>query len=280
MSVYIGNQQFGKVYLGSSEVKNIYLGSELLFSNSSTDSDSLALFARMTGGTPSDNLKTLINTTIVNLKSYGLWNKIDVMRFPCVHTLQAALLNWKGDFCNGIAINSPTWAAKVGYCSASGKYVSSEFNPTAFGGNYTRYDVSLGFYTPTNTTTDTGFQIYSPTSAGTYLRPKNSALRVRAYIHNTVANIAQPMIGSTIGLLAAQRETANSNMLYAYKNGSLLSSISDTTAAMPNSVFREIFNAYSGYQSFVYYGGALTSTEHSNLYLVVTNFINNVGGTF
>jgi hypothetical protein len=87
---------------------------------------------------PSDARKANINTSIVALKTSGLWPKID--RFYATgkaHSQQAATVDWKTGAVALTLRNSPTFVADTGFTSdGSTSDVEANFNPATAGGNF------------------------------------------------------------------------------------------------------------------------------------------------
>lgn len=77
------------------------------------DSEASALFTRMSEE-PSNDLKELINKTIVDLKSCGIWDITDKFHKWDLHTQQASLLDWKNSANDAIAYNSPYFTKAYG----------------------------------------------------------------------------------------------------------------------------------------------------------------------
>lgn len=141
MSIFIGNQLYSKIYLGNNQVKNIYRGNQLYYSLSSYTAEAQALFTRM-AEQPTDELKNLIDKTIVDLKAAGIWQALDYLYFMNVHTQQASTLNWIKDEHNILVVNSKPWTIYNGF--ASGGYLRTQFNPAVNGQNFTQNNSVFG----------------------------------------------------------------------------------------------------------------------------------------
>lgn len=95
------------------------------------DVDAQALFNRMTVQ-PSTALKELIEKTIIDLKTAGIWQITDKFHKWDLHTEQASLLDWKNASHNATNINNATFNPKDGlYTTNYTNYVSLNFIPSA-----------------------------------------------------------------------------------------------------------------------------------------------------
>lgn len=91
--------------------------------------ETYALLARMSQE-PTIALKELINKTVVDLKTEGIWDKLAQFNKCNIHNAADAVLNWKGDIFNLVAVNSPSYIPKKGFKTASGQYLKSGFIPS------------------------------------------------------------------------------------------------------------------------------------------------------
>ena len=98
---------------------------------------------------PSAAQQTLQNTLVTDLKTAGVWDKLDV--FYCFATdgdSDYATLNWKAPSSHQVTkINSPTFTADSGFAgNGSSSYLNSNFNPATSGVNYTLNDASISIW--------------------------------------------------------------------------------------------------------------------------------------
>jgi hypothetical protein len=96
---------------------------------------------------PSTGQQTLQNQLVVDLKSGGIWDKLDTFAvFATDGDSDFALIDWKrlSDY---TAVNSPTFTSNQGYqFNGTSSYINTNFNPLTSGTNYTLNNGSRGFY--------------------------------------------------------------------------------------------------------------------------------------
>lgn len=117
----------------------------------SYDPDATSLFARMTVQ-PNDARKALINSTILNLKTSGVWPGLKVLIVMAAHDAQAARLNWIADEYNLQPVNSPVFTVDRGYAGdGSSAYFNTGFSPaSAPSPKYTQNSGHLAAYNRTS----------------------------------------------------------------------------------------------------------------------------------
>lgn len=103
---------------------------------------------------PSSAEQTIQNKLIEDLKTAGIWAKLDAFYMFCNgisdSTGAFARINWKNPSANyGTAYNAngvPTITAKNGFTAGSSKALNLNFNPTTAGINFNLSGASLGVY--------------------------------------------------------------------------------------------------------------------------------------
>lgn len=121
-------------------------------SASSFDSDYQAVLDRAStlGYTaPSSGQQTLQNTLVTDLKTAGVWDKLDVFYvFATDGDSDFATLNWKTPSSHQVTkINSPTFTANSGFAGdGSSSYLDTNYNPATSGTNYTLNDASISVW--------------------------------------------------------------------------------------------------------------------------------------
>lgn len=257
----------------------------VLFSKKYLD-ESIALFARM-DVQPTSSLKDLINTFIVSAKTKGYWDKLDDIVFCCLHTQQASLLNWKGNYTNGSAINAVSWTAKQGFTGATGEAVNTNFVPSTNGVNYTLNNAFYGGWW--NGYASNGYAMGSwnnTVPSYNMMRPRSVTGYLQAAI-NQVASYGSAILTNGLGLTVVNRKS--NALINNVRNGVVGPDTSKASTAL--ELFSMYFMAsnynngsingpYAGIGSMYVIGGGFTNQNHTDLSTDVTYFINNVGGTF
>jgi hypothetical protein len=101
-----------------------------------------AFFARL-ATQPGAARKGLYNAMIASLVSAGVWSKLDALYMFAAADQTTALTNLSSASFGASAIGSPTFTADIGFIGASGKYVDSNFNPSAAAGKFQQDNASL-----------------------------------------------------------------------------------------------------------------------------------------
>ncbi len=253
------------------------------FTGVTFEPEALSYFTRMTGGTPSNTLKEIINICIRDLKTTGVWDHIDVLRLANLHTQQSSLLNVKtADFGDGINVNNLSWYIGRGFIGTGipdGRRIDSNFSPSTQGINYTRNNAFYGAYTAEYEVTF-GSNYYTQFINSTNsLCPKSgsgSSYRTRCFTHNT-NTVNQNVPPSSLGLTIASRVLSTS--CGWYKNGVAGDSDADNSTEIPAGTFGELGGGSASYPAFVrntVYGGGMSAQNHVDLYNILTTFNNSI----
>lgn len=239
---------------------------------SQLEPETTALVAAMTVA-PSPAHVAAINSTIVALKSAGLWTKIDYMA-AAMHTLQANLLNWKNpELYPATAIGITHVPYKGLTPPSNGIYVNC---PTFLLNDVSRHNCHLLQY----------FSVYNGNYAGSRDAEgsANNRIAVR-YMNNSAVinymattNIVTVMPAITgPGSLSCTRRSQD--VEHRYLNGVLLSSFDSPVAvetltggirwAGGTSANRNTTGAFT-------LGAGLSDTEMAALHSAVENYINTI----
>jgi hypothetical protein len=96
---------------------------------------------------PSAGQQILQNQLVVDLKTGGVWNKLDTFAvFATNGNIDFALIDWKR-LTQYTAVNSPTFTTNVGFQgNGTSSYIDTNFNPSTSGVNYTLNNASRYFF--------------------------------------------------------------------------------------------------------------------------------------
>jgi hypothetical protein len=135
---------WGSIYADS------YSGDTDIVGGSSYDADYQAVlnYATTQGYTlPSDGQKLLQNQLLLDLKSAGVWAKLDTFsNFATDGSSDFALIDWKR-LTQYTAVNSPTFTTNEGFMgNGTSSYIDTNFNAFNDGVQYTQDDASRGLY--------------------------------------------------------------------------------------------------------------------------------------
>jgi hypothetical protein len=244
----------------------------------SYDPDALAFFDRLTTP-PTDERKALYNTLVVDLKSAGVWEKLDALYILAAADAQAARRNLVQDAYNLTAAGAPTFTADRGYQGdASGAYLATGFTPsTAISPRYIQNSASMGSWSRTNNTginyCDIGVSAANAIIAS--VRPSAFGGPFTVASNCTSANLSTAATASSVGLSAWSRSGPSAVSLY--RNGSLSLADTKSSGGVPNNAITLLSaggaQQFSANQlSFAFIGGALTDTEQTTLYASLDTF--------
>lgn len=254
--------------------------------------ETLSLFDRMTSR-PNANNRTAINSLIKELKTRGIWAKLDGLYLMAAHTEQAALLNWKTNARNLIAYNSPSFTANWGF---TGDGVSSYLMTDSFSGAgllMAQDDESMGAWVRTNPGEVPSTITLGENSGGSasirYINSRASDSDVVVWRMNwspqgaTAGGIARDTSGAANNLFVALSRTG-STAAYQYANGELdhsQTTNSSGTDPRTRTFWFSIGRNGSGYSarqhSAAFYGRGLNANEHAIFYNALYDYMRTVG---
>jgi len=105
--------------------------------------EAVALFARMEEQ-PSTALKELINKTIIDLKTSGIWDKTDKFHKWDLHTDQASLLDWKNPELDAEVVGTNvTFTPASGVLTSSTGHIELNYNPSTDATSFTLTDAAF-----------------------------------------------------------------------------------------------------------------------------------------
>lgn len=251
---------------------------QILAGGEAYDTDASTLFAAMSSA-PDNTRKSLINDTILDLKSAGIWTELDEIWFFAAHDSQAALLGWKR-YKDCTLVNSPSFTADSGFLgNGSNSYINTNFAPLTHGANYIQNDASFGFYSQTNNTglNDMGSRAGSTSRQAIMgVRTPSNTLSVRVNIGFGDLTGAS---SDSSGLFVGRRSASNAQQVL--RNGSTLFSNSDASDSPPQyNMYIACFNNAGTAANFTarryamaFVGSAMTTTQQSNLYTIVAAYL-------
>jgi hypothetical protein len=141
----LGSNNISKVYLGTNAVQKVYLGTSEVWSATDPDYQAVLNYATAQGYTlPSASQQVKQNQLMLDLKSGGIWSKLDTFAvFATDGNSDFALIDWKR-LSQYTAVNSPTFTANQGFQgNGTSSFIDTNFNPSSQGVNYTLNDASF-----------------------------------------------------------------------------------------------------------------------------------------
>ena len=249
------------------------------------DADAQAFFDAM-GTAPNDAVKTAVDTLITNLKSDGIWAKLDALWPLNMPTLADSLLNMKDPTGTAAtAVNSPTHTPYVGIAGdGSTSYINTNFAPSTNGVNYTQNDASMGVWVYNGTDTANAFKV----NMGTTSNPFERCALINAWAATNQMRIGLNNSGQVytnthalttrLGLTSLDRSL--STEIKTYRDGVLYDTLTNSSNGLPSvSLFIGGVNASGSLSSSVnnghacaYVGASLGSTKQAALYSRLSTF--------
>ncbi|MGO4334963.1 hypothetical protein AB4037_08610 [Labrys sp. KB_33_2] len=248
------------------------------------DPAATALFARMTVQ-PDNTRKALINSTIVGLKTSGIWAKADALYVTAAHDAQSARLNWVQDLYNLTAINAPTFTVDRGYAGdGSTSSLVTGITPETASLKFKQDSSHISFYNRSVRAADASIQMGVFTgSTATYLQTRGTGDQFNQALNDAgsapaIANAANP------GLYAIDR--ASSAQFLAFKNGaqvgtSVIASTAPTNAAQFGILFITSDGGSLGFTTdqvgCATIGASLGVTMQGQLYTAIQAYMTAIG---
>ncbi len=202
---------------------------------SSPDYETILLYQRFTTppAFPSYTDMSQINDFVAGIKSdYSittLRTTFDFIHFECLHTQQAANLNWVyGNSAYDLTtVNSPTWTADVAYTGASTKYLKTGLNYGSGTHKFSLNSATLGIYLLDNIAEASFHGSYNG-SQGDYIGPRIVAGTYNIALNDNIGMIAT--IATSAGLTVAYR--TGSTSMAVYKNGTSIATSSNLATTL------------------------------------------------
>lgn len=239
------------------------IGSQIVQISFDTDYQAVLNYATTQGYTlPSASQQTLQNQLVVDLKTAGVWSKLDTFAvFATDGNSDFALIDWKR-LSKYTAVNSPTFTTNEGFQgNGTSSYINSNYRALSNGVNWTLNSAGFGYYLHTiDTVIDTGEGVFS--SFGMWLR---YSLK-RIYLNRNYSNYTN--FNSTSNQFATANRTSSTSVNIT-SNGTTTDTVASDSVAVVDSDCLILYSAISQFSdakvSMVFAGGDFT-TETSDFY--------------
>lgn len=241
----------------------------------------VSLFARMTTQ-PDSTRKALISSTINDLKTAGIWTKLDAFYVMAAHTDQAGRLNWiKPGFDLINYVVAPTFTADRGMATnGTDQALDTGFTPSTHAVRMTQNSATMFVRHRTNTQNsyyDAGWSFTS--NPAILIGTRNGADKL-TYAVNAGVTTSTATITDARKVIAVNRSASNTQAIYV--DGSLFESASVTSVGMvldgPLKIGASLSNRFSARQFAVFgFGASLTATEHTALRNIIEAYLTAVG---
>lgn len=227
---------------------------------------------------PSATRAALIQKTITDLKTAGVWAKLVALQVYAAANAQAALLDWVLLSRAVVANGSLTFTADRGYAGdASAAYVDTGLNPNVTG--YSLNDAHLGGWCLGGTSSSTAY-LYGQggASAGRRFMIPNDNLGNCISRVNSNANSTSPGNVGNTGFYLESRTGASTNSIYRAGISLIGLSVASTSITTDNVAICRHGSSYSNLQCAMFTAGAgLTAQNVTDFYNAMLYYMQQVG---
>lgn len=245
------------------------------------DPDAFALLAAMSVP-PDESRRALINSTILSLKTAGIWSLLDELWFMAAHDAQAGRLGWKR-YKDITLSGTLTFTQDEGYAgNGVNSYINTNFSPRNDGVAYTLNSASLGIYCRTNSQ---GIGIAASVFAAesTMVVPRDGTNLFVSIVNDNSAPGANVSNTDSRGFFVGRRP--NSGVVQGYKNGTQAATANIDSTAMPEIPLYIGAQNSSGVASnhnanqyaFAFFGASMSTQQQADLYDIVQAYMTAVG---
>lgn len=244
-----------------------------------TNSEAAALYDRDNTIAPDDTRKQLIDTLVGDLKTAGVWAKLDILQIFAAASQSASLLNWKGaSFAASVGAGSPVFVADNGWFVNG---IADNLDLGAAPSGLTQFAQNSAFYggwmrTPNGVARANSILGTTTTNACT-LNARTSTNLIGARINGTTADTS---IASTnfYGMTTANRPS--STQIQSGRNG-VRGSLQSSTSSAKSAVrfgFGKCNNLFAEGQIQAFFAGAaLSDAEELALYNGLSAYMTAIG---
>ena len=221
---------------------------------------------------PSAAQQTLQNTLVTDLKTAGVWDKLDVFYvFATDGDSDFATLNWKTPSSHQVTkINSPTFTADSGFTGdGSSSYLDTNYNPATSGTNYTLNDASISIWN--NTFVLNNFITGVNDSAYNCLRMSASSANIRI---NMGINSLSPVVNFSDSNKTFRQlnRTSSSNVTAFIDTTSTTHSGASTSIEGQNQLILKASSFYSSTEVAFFGMGASLVSENADFYSALNTY--------
>lgn len=229
---------------------------------------------------PSIDTAKIQNELVVDLKTYGLWNKADIIYVTAQNTQQSATRNWINPYTVSYIVNTSNclFTPYEGFTgdAASNKYMTASYNPATNGVNYTLNSASLSVYSRLQIVAGNGLSGTSVSTNYIRLGANISGNFTGGLNTSSFASVANTI---TQGLFTIVRR--GSTETEGYINSVSVVNNSAASTSVPSNSLRILGTSSTSTSnnqiSFVFMGGALSDTEVANMNTAIEKYMDAIG---
>jgi len=217
---------------------------------------------------PSAGQQTLQNQLVVDLKTAGVWSKLDTFAvFATDGDSDFALVDWIR-LIDYTAVNSPTFTTNIGWNGdGTSSYIDPLFNPSTFGGNYALNNACFG----------SGGNI-STSSAMIATNQVRSNLRANSSNFNGINSTTTiaPLSNFTSTTSLRYHDRASNLEYTRIENDTIIETVLQPSNALPTYIYvmRDLFNFASSGDKFSYFfAGSSLANNRVAFNTAISNYI-------
>lgn len=249
----------------------------------SYDTDAAAYFAAMSAP-PDDTRKGLINQLVLDLKSAGVWSKLDWLCLFASHDLQSCLLNAVVPTKTAIAVNSPLFTADKGL-AGDGVAAYINYNESVTGGDRkaTLNDVESFAYCNLQGASSgaTGYHFSQATTSFRVYIAANSAGNETFRAHDNAFGASRASTDRKGFRASARGDSANRR---AYYNGSLSATQAVAVTGISGLAAQALRSTTTSYSDDRLacggWGQNLTDTENAAFHTALHTYLTAIGANY
>ena len=222
---------------------------------------------------PSAAQQILQNTLVTDLKTAGVWDKLDVFYvFATDGDSDFATLNWKAPSSHQVTkINSPTFTADSGFTGdGSSSYLDTNFDPSVSGVNYTLNDASISIWN--NTFVLNNFITGVESSTFNCIRMSSTSANQRINMGSSAALTPVANLSDSSKKLRQLNRTSSTNVTAFIDTTSTTHSGASTSIATQNQLILRSSPFYSSTEVAFFGMGASLVSENADFYSALNTY--------
>lgn len=264
--------RIASAHAGRTPIGSVYRGATMVFARYCHEAETL--FAAM-ATKPALARKRLIDRTIRDLISVGIWSKLALFYMLAAHAEQAARLNWKNPAMGGLTGVAP-FTLDTGFAGDGSNVLSPGLASSSV---FTQNNAHAGVWTLNDKAQENADLGLAAATSDVRINPRNTSNQLITALNNagtqTLGSIA-----TSVGHVVLSRTSSAS---YArYKNGVSLGDALASSVA-PTSTIRLLgassaTNRSTRTVSAAHWGAALTAGEVSSLHTILGGYLSGLAG--
>jgi len=255
------------------EFKTIQYSPEYVFENAEAEAYVTAMTVE-----PDDARKALIDQLVGELKTDGIWTKLDWLSLLAAHAEQAGRLNAKNPTKALTAVSAPTFTVDRGFAgNGTSSYLDFGEQFDAIGNNFAQNSASLGAWCNEGTGTTSVFHVASTGTGVIEISAQAGGGSEAFKVNDAVVDSARTSV-SKLGHRTASRIGAT--VKRAFFNGVRVADLTTASSATPDGngwLLRRGTNFSADRLAAAYFGGGLTDTDVANMHTHLNTYLTAIG---